>query len=396
MNSFKKPKLLAFILAVSLMLTGCALSPPISQEGKLSLPSATEPSSIVTKHAAVVTENPDPYVDPTTVCPTPSNGRLLYLNPGAGFCFLYPESFSAQIDPNQPGEIVQLLGPQQELGPKTQESLRTFLNVSLNGPSDGMDSQQYASMWLSLYAPEIELQGESATIGGQPAEILSGLPGFTPQRGAFIVTPDGRYSIFLSPQPEDVPELAEQASLVWETVTESLVFFKPPVDLAAKYKRAEDACPQASTEMELLTDYALGYCLLFPADFDIDPTIPGRLVGGPVLDNREGFGQIRTSLAVGTLGYFPGQSPLVTLHSRMDSVDPDTLVETRIAGLPAVIFRGPREPWTHRQAFISVDGMIYTIVAQPEEPERYAQGMPYLERAWNLMLDSLAFFTPWR
>jgi hypothetical protein len=80
----------------------------------------------------------------------------------------------------------------------------------------------------------------------------------------------------------------------------------------------------------------------------------------------------------------------------MDSVNPDTLVETVIAGNQALIFQGPHEPWTHRQAFISVNGMIYTIVAQPEEPERYTQGIPYLERAWNLAVDSLAFFTPWR
>jgi hypothetical protein len=396
MKNLKKPIQFVFILAISLVLASCAQLLPISQDEPPTQPGVTEPTPITTGHAASVTENAYPQIDLNTICPKPSNGRLLYLNPGAGFCFLYPDSFSAQIDSNQPGGILRLIGPRQEPGPKMQEALGTFLNISLNGPSEGMDSQQYASKWLSLYAPEMEPHGESVTIAGQQALIFIDLPGFTPQRGAFIVTPDSRYTIFLSPQPEDIPELAEHASLVWDTVTESLVFFKPAVDLASTYRRAEDVCPQASSETKLLTNYNNGYCLLYPADFDLDPTIPGRIMGGPVLDNKEGFGQIRTSLAVGTLGYLPGQSPLVALHPRMDSVNPETLVETVIAGHQALIFHGPHEPWTHRQAFISVNGMIYTIVAQPEEPERYTQGIPYLERAWNLAVDSLAFFTPWR
>jgi hypothetical protein len=389
MKRSEKHLLFAFILIASLALTGCEQPLPTG-----SVEPPTQP--VVTEPIIVMTENPNSDVDPSVVCPTPSDERLLYLNVRAGYCFLYPDYFTAQVDTTQPGEIVQLIGPRQEPVPKMQELMGTFVYISLNGLPEGMDSQQYASRWLSLYAPEEEKEWESATIGGLPAVIVSDLPGFTPQKGAFIVTPEGRYTIFLSPQPEDFPELAEHASLVWETVVGTMVFFKPQLDLSATYIRAEDVCPQASTETILLTDLTKGYCSLYPADFDLDPSIPGRIVAGPVLDNREGFGLIRTSLAVGTLGYFPGQSPLIAVHERMETVDPNTVVETMIAGHEAVVFRGPNDPWTHRQAFISVDGMIYTLVAQPEEPERYPQGMEYLERMWNMVVDTLAFFTPWR
>lgn len=116
---------------------------------------------------------------------------------------------------------------------------------------------------------------------------------------------------------------------------------------------------------------------------------------GPVIGNEEGFGDIRTSLAVGTFVVPEGQTPMDILQERMgadgSAVDHATLEETTMAGYTAVVFRGPRQPWTHRKAFVGVDGMIYTIVAQPEEPERFAEGMPYLEEVWDMGVESLGF-----
>ena len=52
------------------------------------------------------------------------------------------------------------------------------------------------------------------------------LPGFSPQRSAFIVANDIKYKITLQPQPQDLPELAEAAQQFWDTVTQSIVFFR--------------------------------------------------------------------------------------------------------------------------------------------------------------------------
>lgn len=45
---------------------------------------------------------------------------------------------------------------------------------------------------------------------------------------------------------------------------------------------------------------------------------------------------------------------------------------------------------------ILVDGFIYTIVAQPFEPGRYPDGMPFLDRLWETVTGSLIFFDPWK
>lgn len=399
--------ILAFLIAAGLALAGCAQSPPTGPGDSVPQPAATEtptePSIAAATAASVpVTEpptgNPTANPDATAACPLPSGDTALYVNREDGYCLLYPSYFTAQIDTNRPGNILQLIGPRQEAGPKMQETAGVFLDISLNGPPEGMDSRQYAAKWLELYAPGMPLEGQEATIGGQAATVVGGLPGFTAQRGAFIVAPGGRYSLFLTPQPGDIPELTEHTSRVWETVTGSIVFFEPGAK--RDYKRAEQVCPPATTETRLLTDPINGYCLLYPADFELDPDISGRIIGGPVVGNEEGFGDIRTSLAVGTFVAPEGQTPMDVLQARLQAdptaVDAATVEQTTIAGYPAVTFRGPRQPWTHRQAFVGVDGMVYTIVAQPEEPERFAEGIPYLQRLWDTVVGSLAFFTPWR
>jgi hypothetical protein len=275
-----------------------------------------------------------------------------------------------------------------------QETAGVVMFISLNGPPEGLASRQYAARWLELYAPGMPLDEQEALIGGQAATIVSDLPGFTAQQGAFVVTPLGRYSIFLTPQPGDIPELSEHASLAWETVTGSIVFFEPQAESA--YRRAEEVCPAASGEANLLIDQTTGYCLLYPADFEPDPDIPGRVIGGPVLGSEQGFDNIRTSLAVGTFSMLAEETLMEILQPRMDTVVPGSVEETTIAGYPALTFRGPTEPWTHRQAFIDVGGLVYTIVAQPEEPGRFAAGIPHLERVWEMAVSSIAFFTPWR
>jgi hypothetical protein len=316
------------------------------------------------------------------------------VNREQGYCLLYPSYFTAQIDDTRPGNILQLTGPRQEAGPKMQETAGVFMFISQNGPPEGMDSRQYAQRWMELYAPGMPFEGQDAIIGGQAGTVLYGLPGFTAQQGAFVVTPHGRYSLFLTPQPGDIPELTEEASLAWDTVTNSIVFFEPQGE--SGYTRAEDVCPAATEEGQLLTDLTTGYCLLYPADFELDPDIPGRVIGGPVLGSEQGFENIRTSLAMGTFSMLQGERLMDIIQARMDTVVPGSIEETTIAGYPAVTFRGPSEPWTHRQAFIDAGGIVYTIVAQPEEPERFAAGIPYLERAWDMAVETVAFFTPWR
>jgi hypothetical protein len=278
--------------------------------------------------------------------------------------------------------------------PKMQETIGVVLTVALNGLADGMDSKQYAARWLELFAEGEQLQPQEATIGGLPAVVVSGLPGYTAQLGAFIATKDSRYTIILFPQPEMVPELEENARLVWKTVTESIVFFTPQGE--HYYIRPEAVCPKETDNQRLYLNIAQGYCLLYPADFKLNPQFTGRFEGGPVLGNVEGFGDVQTSLTMGSYGYWPDQNLRQVLQPRMDKVDASSLQDTKIGGHPAIIFRDLVGPWASRQAMIQVNGAVYTIVAQPFEPQRFPDGMDYLNRLWTTVTNSLEFFTSWK
>jgi hypothetical protein len=311
-----------------------------------------------------------------------------------GFCMLYPADFSVDADEQRPEESLLLLGPRQSDQPKTQEEISVVMSLEYNGPADGLDSAAYARKWHEYFGEGAPYQEAAATIGGQPAVVLSDLPGFAAQRSAFVVANGIKYRLSLSPQPEDMPELAEAASRGWETVTASLVFFPP--ENQRPVVRAEDVCPQETGDMRLYRRDLDGFCYLYPADFAPDPDWPGMVEGGPVLTEWPGLGDVQAYVNVGTFGHFEGQTPRQVLEPRMEQIDAASVQDASIGGYPAVTFRSLQGPWPSRQAMIVVDGDVYTIVGEPWDPQRYPDGIPYLDRLWEAVTVSLAFFEPWR
>ena len=147
--------------------------------------------------------------------------------------------------------------------------------------------------------------------------------------------------------------------------------------------------------MRLYRSDLSGYCFLYPADFEPDPEFPGMIRGGPVLGQWEA-GDIRTFVAVGTFGYYENQTPRQLLEPRLEFIDGASVQDTTIGGYPAVTFRSFQGPWPSRKAIILVDGEAYTLVGEPWDPEKYPDGIPHLDRLWDAITQSLAFFDPWR
>jgi len=390
------------LLAGMLVLSACA--PGSSFQDPTAVPDEPETppaSPIPSEWVPTATIQPTSSVEPTATpipdaaagCPTPSDDSLLYISLENGYCFLYPASFEQNTSLEQGYDRVVFLSPLVESN--AMQTLRVFLTVETNGPADELDSFQYALKWIEWFAPGLEPERETGFIGGQPAVLFYDLPAYGPgEQSAFVIANGFKYRITLSPQEGDVPELDEQAQKAWDRLTSTIVFFEPQSERS--YVRPEDVCPQGDTDFKLYTHLTDGYCLLYPADFEQTPDFPGQFVGGPVLEAGTAWGDVRASLTVGTFGYYPDQSVLQVMEPRSDVIDTTSIVETTIAGYPAVIFREPRGPWASRQAMISVEGFVYTLVHQPWEPGRYPAGMPYLDRIWETVTGSLAFFDPWR
>jgi hypothetical protein len=393
MSQLYRTRLLVFIVLLSLVLQACSAL----TTGTPQVPMATTEAPAGTQAAVEPTPVPikTEVSAPEAVCPTQGEGTNLYLSKENGFCLLYPSSFSLKPDEQRPDDAITLMGPRETDKPKTQEEIAVVMSVAYNGPADGLDSSAYARKWHTFFAGSSNnpYSEQQASLGGQPAVVLNDLPGFVAQRSAFVVANGNKYQITLSPQPEDMPELAQAASLGWETVTASIVFFPPQNQRVVR--RPDEVCPQETTEMRVYRDEVNGYCFLYPADFAPEPEFPGMIKGGPVLGQWEA-GDIRTYVAAGAFGYFPGQTPRQVLEPRMEQIDAASVQDATIGGYPAVTFRSFQGPWPSRQAIILVDGNAYTLVGEPWDPEKYPDGIPYLDRLWEAVTGSLAFFDPWR
>ncbi len=392
MKPTRKTRWIMILTAALVFTQACGLSvgnppPPPTLEATpvVVLPPSETPTSPIAP-----TETPVP--DPAALCPTPDSNTSLYLSKENGFCFLYPVGFTLEPDFQRPDEALALIGPVE---PGTsQERIRVTLSLANNGPADGLDSSGYARRWFELNAAGsgVEYSEAAASIGGRNAVVVDNIPGYGTHRGAFIVVDGIKYQIQQIPVPGDIPALDEATNQVWNTVTGSLVFFPPENDRVAV--RAADVCPTAGADTQVYQSDQDGYCFLYPSGFEANPEFPGQVVGGPVILNAEGFGEVRTSLTLGTFGTFLGQTPREVLEPRGETID--TLEDATIGGNPAVVFRSTAGPWASKQAMILVNGNAYTIVAQPFEPESYPAGMPYLDQLWGVVTGSLRFFDRFR
>lgn len=389
---------IALIVLLTLVVVACAPAPataPLST----SLPASTATRT----SASASTPDATPTVAPTmaatasleeeaNACPTPGADTALYTSEENGFCFLYPASMTAAPDPQRPGDVVILSGKTLPPPPKAMESVSVHLLVSANGPANGLDSAGYARQWGEYFAPGIELAPQEATIDGQAAQISENIPGFFTGRSAFIVANDGKYQITLYPRPQDVAELEADAAAAWDTVTQSIDFFTPEDE--RQVVGPEDVCPQETGEARLYVNVLDGYCLLYPADFAMDPSLPGVITGGPELGPAEGFDSVRTSLGIGTY-YLGEQEPDQALTPISEQIDRDSVQPATIAGQQAVIYDFTGGPWRQRTAQILVDDSVYTLVGQPWDAEQFPQALAETERLWDTVTGSIAFFDKW-
>lgn len=377
------PCVLLLVGALACNLSG-GQAPPEPSAAPTEAP--TEPAPPPT--AAAPTAAPDP----TALCPPEQPNATLIVSLENGWCFLYPSHYELRPDFGRPEQVVTLIGPLAD--PQAMETIAVTLSMAHNGPADGMIAQQYATRWAEIYLAPADVPAFGEDIGGQAAWVLNGVPGYGLERRAFLIANGARYTIALAPLPEDFLTLTQEVNLVWETVTGSLVFFAPQGE--HEYLHAEQVCPQATADSLLYVSLRDGYCLLYPSDFEPDPSFPGSFTGGPVVGSLPDWGEIRTSLTFGTFGSFPGSTAREVLAPRLDLIDAGSVVDTTMGGAQAVVFRDPRGPWASRQAMIVYRDFVYTIVAQPWEPQRFPAGIEYLERVWDTVINSVAFFSRWQ
>ena len=379
------------ILAAAGILAACR--PAAAPTPAPTLPAATPPQKPVEQPAppATAAPAPPPAPDPAALCPQPGADQAVYLSRENGFCFLYPAGFAPQPDFTRPQAAVILMGPAEN--PGAMETIVASLSVAYNGPADGLDSQAYVAKWKSLYQGGADLPTEPVTLGGQAGQMVSDLPGgYASQRAGLVVAGGFKYQVTLQPQPKDSPILAETAQRVWDTVTQSLVFFPP--EAAGPVVRPDDVCPAATADTQLWISEAGGFCLLYPADYQMDPDFVGRIIGGPVLADTTDWGQIRTSITLATYDQPPAALEQA-LTPPTEQIDPASVQSVTIGGAPAILYDFTGGPWRQRTASIVARNSVYTLVG-PWDGGAFPGSEAEAEKLWGTVTGSMAFFDKWR
>ncbi len=368
--------------------------------GPASLPAASPPPAGVTEPAATApppaatgTPAPTAIPDPAGLCPTAGADQGLYLSRENGFCFLYPADFKIQPDFVRPQAAVMLQGPGETAG---MEGIVTTLSVAYNGLAEGLDSQGYADKWQTVFRSEYgpgPLETAAAVVGGQPAVLVRRLPGAYASRRAALLTAGGfKYQVTAMPEPEDGTTLTAHVQRVWDLVTQSIVFF-PPAD-AAPPVRAADVCPAPTADTQLWLNEAGGFCLLYPADYQLDPDFPGRIIGGPVLADTVDWGQVRTSVTVAAYDQ-PASALEQALTPPTEQIDPASVQSTTIGGAPAIVYDFTGGPWRQRTASIVANTSVYTLVG-PWDAQHFLGSEAEAQKLWGTVIGSITFFDKWR
>jgi len=395
----------AFMLALAALLAGCVMPfhavtgtpmpaavTALPHEPATSAPEATVPT-VTNTPVSAAEPGPAAAVDPAEICPEAAEDTALYIDADNGFCLLAPSDFAPRTFQEYRYDRIEFTQP--ETAGASPQRIAASLVIEVNGNAGEQNSRGYAKRWISNFIPQQETELVNTTLGGRDAAQMLFETEFGPLSEAVFVTAyDVKYRFLLTPAAGSVPELEPVLRNLWDTAAGSLVFFPPQAE--QDYTTPEEVCPSAGPGFEQYINFSDGYCLLYPSDFEPTDKFAGDFKGGPVLDTADGVGEVKASITVGTYGPNTGATAMELLEERMDVIDQDSVEDTTIMDYPAVTFRDPRGPWASRQAMIQANGHTYTLVNQPYEPERYPEGMPYVEAIWESVITSLAFFDPWR
>jgi len=154
----------------------------------------------------------EPTAEPS--CPEPTQGTQLLTRERMGYCLLYPEGFIEVAS----GPTDVCLVPSEPY--MACHSAQAFFNVEDAG---GRSADQIADEMIAdaeAAVPGIAIQRTSATVSGQPAVVVEGLPGVTGSRQILLVHADRLYRLtFLLPGEE--PESVEEFDHLYNTVIDS-------------------------------------------------------------------------------------------------------------------------------------------------------------------------------
>lgn len=158
-------------------------------------------------------------------CPVGGEGQILYFDEEAGFCLLFPDTFTMRND--EAPDVVSFYGP--PLDEHTLSPLQAMLFISHQEPAQGRTLDQIAAEHQAGYTDtDRELIISPAFLDGQQAIQIEGEGEMAKSLQTITLYDDTVYNLSVSPYNE-FPLAADDVELVWDLALNSFTFIRPPV-----------------------------------------------------------------------------------------------------------------------------------------------------------------------
>lgn len=366
------------VLLLSLLLAGCALENLRRDVNEEEPPAGATP-----------TLPPTPAITPTlAVLQIPANclpsaaDRVSYFNMLDGYCLVYPVTF-------QVGDLftgrANFYGPALTPGPEpVQASLSILVEGSANGRSV---TQVIDELTAADVAAGLTINRVPFTFGGQPAEIVDGLPGRVGTRQIYTVYNDTIYHATLAPVDPAFAQAVPDVEAIWQSVAASFTFLSPA------FGEALGGCPISDGTTSPYLKLEDGYCLLYPSHFRVGDVYPAvtSFYGPPTGLEAESLQVGMTILIEGNANGLPVvdvvENKLGDLLAQ--GIELNSTVGT-LGGEPAIVIEGIPGRFATRQLYAIHNGLIYHVTVYPTDPSR-PEAAADVERVWTLVLGTFTF-----
>ena len=205
-------------------------------------PSFASPTLELQTPAPITPSAPVPpfTLDLSIGCRSAIQDTLLYISRDADYCFRYPSRFSIHYPDNPENRMTYVDGPFLESGVPEPDQANMSISSSPNAAGQTLAQAVDAVIWRTIVPitdtrpidptliASAPFTRTIASIGGEPAEIVEGLPGRLTTSQTFIIHDDRLYILMVSPSHLDLayPKSQPDAKAVWETVIATFAFLK--------------------------------------------------------------------------------------------------------------------------------------------------------------------------
>lgn len=151
-------------------------------------------------------------------CIPASPDRSPYVDPSGRYCLQFPSYFRI-------GDVTldraNFYGPPLDL---SVEPVFASLSLQVEGPAAGRTLAEIVDAYVAENGLGQPITRRAATLGGQPAEVLEGMPGRALSWQAFVLSGDTVLHLSLFPMDPAFPQAEPDALAVWQAVESTLTF----------------------------------------------------------------------------------------------------------------------------------------------------------------------------